>query len=43
MHARRFGSRRRPCVTGIVTIGYKDFNPVDPLVEPFRGLIGSAG
>jgi hypothetical protein len=28
-------------VTGSVTVGYNDFNPVDPRVKPFRGITGS--
>jgi hypothetical protein len=28
-------------VTGLATISYKDFKPVDPLVERFRGVTGS--
>ncbi len=29
-------------VTGIVTVGYRDMQPVDPETKPFRGFIGSA-
>lgn len=29
-------------VTGFITVGYRDFQPVDPAVEPFRGVAGSA-
>lgn len=28
-------------VSGIATVSYKDFNPIDPQVEAFRGLTGS--
>jgi hypothetical protein len=28
-------------VTGAVTVTYRDMQPVDPLVEPYRGLTGS--
>jgi hypothetical protein len=28
-------------VTGVIAISYRDFNPIDPNVEPFRGLGGS--
>ena len=28
-------------VTGAVTVAWNDFKPVDPLIEPYRGLIGS--
>ena len=27
-------------VTGIMTLGYRDMQPVDPLTKPFRGFIG---
>ena len=30
-------------VNGAVTIGYTDFNAVDPRVKPFRGITGSVG
>jgi hypothetical protein len=29
-------------VTGIITVGYKDQQPVDPLANDFRGFVGSA-
>jgi hypothetical protein len=29
-------------VTGIITVGYRDMQPVDPVTKPFRGLVGSA-
>ncbi len=28
-------------ISGIATIGYQDYQPVDPLVTPFRGVTGS--
>jgi predicted porin len=30
-------------VSGQISLGFTDFKPVDPLVEPFTGLTGSAG
>jgi len=29
-------------VTGIITVGYRDMKPVDPLLEEFRGFTGNA-
>lgn len=29
-------------ISGVATINFQDYTPVDPLVEPFRGLTGSA-
>lgn len=29
-------------VTGIITVGYRDMRPVDPLTKPYRGMVGSA-
>jgi hypothetical protein len=29
-------------VTGFITVGYKDQQPVDPLANEFRGFTGSA-
>jgi Putative beta-barrel porin 2 len=28
-------------ITGTATVGFQDYKPVDPLVEPYRGLTGS--
>lgn len=28
-------------VTGLVSVGYLDFDPVNPAIEPFRGFVGS--
>ena len=29
-------------ISGVATIAFEDYKPVDPLVEPFRGVTGSA-
>lgn len=29
-------------VSGLITVGYRDMQPVDPVTKPFRGVVGSA-